>query len=452
MPYARTRRAPARSSNKRRPATRTRAARAPARKTVRRRSTTRRASKRMSGSAGGWRASVARAGGKLLDTAVNSGASALVKAISGFGDYDVKENSLIHNRDAVPQFTNDGRVTKVAHREFVQDIQGSVFFNPGQFNINPANSDLFPWLSQVAANYEQYVVQGMIFEFKTTSGAALASNNTTLGTVVGAVQYNSLSQKFVNKQQMENYEFAQSTVPSSSMIIPVECDPSQTQVGGILNCRNPANSALNADPRLYDIGNFTIATVGMQSNLSTVGELWVSYEVVFLKPRLGGITNATDFYQLVSATNWNNASQPFGPGNIPIVPSKNNWGFTQIGRTSGIGHIYFDPSFIGVVQVTFQLVNSGAITAAVIQSPSLVIPTGSTGNFVDVTPELNPGGQNGGENGCLYTGTAGYTNAFSGTLTWSVYVKCLGGVQDSTGPQPGNQPEIRFQDGSNYAQ
>jgi len=40
-----------------------------------------------------------------------------------------------------------------------------------------------------------------------------------------------------------------------------------------------------ADPRFYDLGLFQIATSGMQSGY-VVGELWVSYDIVFRKPRI----------------------------------------------------------------------------------------------------------------------------------------------------------------------
>ena len=48
--------------------------------------------------------------------------------------------------------------------------------------------------------------------------------------------------------------------------------------------RNSAVPA-NADARLYDLGTFSIATVGMQADSGVAGELWCTFEVELLKPK-----------------------------------------------------------------------------------------------------------------------------------------------------------------------
>ena len=91
---------------------------------------------------------------------------------------------------------------------------------------------------------------------------------------------------------MENYEFAQSSVPSSSVMHPIECDPSQTAGQGLFYVDNDGYSS-SADPRLYNVGKFNIATVGMQA-AATIGELWVTYKICFLKPKLQGSATVAD--------------------------------------------------------------------------------------------------------------------------------------------------------------
>jgi hypothetical protein len=135
------------------------------------------------------------AGGQIGQV-LGQGAHALTKTITGFGDYQVKKNALVYNVDAVPEFSNDKRCTIVTHREMICDIQGSTNFSSQVFRINPAIATTFPWLSSIAGNYEQYVIQGLVFEFKSTSAYALSSSNAALGTVIMATQYNSLSPAF----------------------------------------------------------------------------------------------------------------------------------------------------------------------------------------------------------------------------------------------------------------
>jgi uncharacterized membrane protein len=232
----------------------------------------------------------------------------LTKTITGFGDYQVKKNALVYNVDAVPEFSNDKRCTIVTHREMICDIQGSTNFSSQVFRINPAIATTFPWLSSIAGNYEQYVIQGLVFEFKSTSAYALSSSNAALGTVIMATQYNSLSPAFTNKQQMENYEFAQSSTPVHSLLHACECDPSQTANQGLFYVNNPNDQ--DGDARLYDLGRFTIATQGMQATGYNLGELWVSYKICLLKPKLVGVQNVADWFQLDYANI--TPSLPFG--------------------------------------------------------------------------------------------------------------------------------------------
>ena len=62
-------------------------------------------------------------------------------------------------------------------------------FKIDSYLINAANPKTFPWLSQIAANYEQYDIEGMVF-----SADALNSTKTALGTVMMATQYDVLDE------------------------------------------------------------------------------------------------------------------------------------------------------------------------------------------------------------------------------------------------------------------
>lgn len=295
--------------------------------------------------------------GNALGSVVGQGAQSLVKRISGFGDYNVTKNSLVYNQDAVPEFSvNNERCTMITHREFIQDIRSGptlsgsgTLFNSQTFRINPSIAETFPWLSSIADNYEQYVVQGMVFEYKTTSATAVSSTNTALGTVILATQYNSLSNDFTNKQQMENYEFSQSGCPSQSILHPIECDPLQTQCGGIFNMYVPGSTS--GDIRLYDIGRFTIATVGQQAANTVLGELWVSYKICALKPRITGVTEAADHWNLDAATVAE--ALPLGTYTLASLSTSSS-SYAQAGAfTTLISNTAFtiNPSFFGTICV-----------------------------------------------------------------------------------------------------
>jgi hypothetical protein len=202
--------------------------------------------------------------------------------ITGMGAYKVNRNSLMTNCGP-PVFGNAGSGTIINHREFIQDVTGTTAFTLQSFPVNPGQFQSYPWLSTIAANYEEYEVLGQVYEYKPTCATAVASTNTALGTVIFATNYDALDAQFMNKQQMEAYEFSTSCTPFEHMIHPLECDP-RVNVLHDLYIRTGSVPS-NADARFYDIGNFQVATVGMQAS-NVVGELWVSYHVRLIKPRI----------------------------------------------------------------------------------------------------------------------------------------------------------------------
>lgn len=210
--------------------------------------------------------------------------SVMGSSIRGFGAYSGIRG--LRQGTSPPSVRNSPYGTIVRHREYIGDVPSSAAFVIAALSINPGLPGTFPWLSQVAENFEEWVPRGIIFEYKTMSSNAVVSTNANaaLGTVIMATEYNVANPVFGNKQQMENYEWATSADPSRTQIHPVECSKSQNPLGTFF-VRTTANPA-GTDLRFYDLGLFQIASQGMQSNQTLIGELWVSYEIELRKPRI----------------------------------------------------------------------------------------------------------------------------------------------------------------------
>jgi len=257
--------------------------------------------------------------GSKIGSFIGDGAQKIFKAITGLGEYTVNDNSLLKGGLDPPEIMNSyskGAVI-VKHREYIADITASTAFTIVQYPLNPGLFITFPWLAQVASNYEQYTLRGMIFEFKSTSSDAVLSTNATnaLGSVIMATQYNVYNPVFPDKVTMENYEFSNSSKPSQSFFHPIECMPSQSPLSELYVRTNPSSSTLpsGADLRLYDFGNFSIATQGQQANTGVLGELWCTYEIELYKPKnVGalGLELLTDHYQIALASNPNPLGTP----------------------------------------------------------------------------------------------------------------------------------------------
>nr|QKV51180.1 putative capsid protein [Crucivirus sp.] len=214
--------------------------------------------------------------------ALGAKAGDLMSTVLGMGAYSLNHNSLV-GASAVPVMHSARDGVRVRHREFICNISSSSTFSNTTFSINPGMNETFPWLSAMAQNFEQYKFDGLLFEFVSTSADALNSTNTALGAIIMAAEYNATQPAYINKQQMENSWFAMSSRPSACQIMPIECDPQENPLK-IMYIRT-GDIAANQDLRMYDLGNFQIASVGSQA-IAVVGELWATYDVVLYKPQL----------------------------------------------------------------------------------------------------------------------------------------------------------------------
>jgi len=224
-------------------------------------------------------------------------------------------------RPNVSRATNgDVRVT---HREYIQDISGSVAFADSQLSCNPGLATTFPWLSKLAAQYESYSFENLSFEFETTSPT------TATGTVLLAVDYDASDAAPANKTQIMSYRNCVRSPPWSSC-----CNSSLREDLHKLKSNFVRSGALaaNQDVKLYDVGTFNVATQG-QANTNAVGELYVSYDVLLMTPQLDPAANIVS--SLFSGTT--NAA-PFSAktGSVPATvastgttTSVSTWTFTQ---------------------------------------------------------------------------------------------------------------------------
>jgi hypothetical protein len=227
--------------------------------------------------------------GRGIGGFLGGAAGSLLGKIFGMGAYTVKSNTLMSVLNGgPPSFGNtDGSIT-VKRREYVTDVigaGGAAFSLNLSYYINPSNSALFPFLSQLSQNFEEYEFKGLIFEFNTTSGSVTTSQS--LGTIIMSTNYDPLDANFGSKQEMEGYMFTTSVVPCNSCIHPVECAPKDATAKNLFVVPQTGLPA-NADLRLYHKGTFQLANAGVPANTS-IGELWVSYDVVLRVPKVNPI-------------------------------------------------------------------------------------------------------------------------------------------------------------------
>jgi len=285
--------------------------------------------------------------------------SAFNKAV-GLGAYSVLKNSLMTTDtvNPVPVVHSDSTGVRVFHREFIQNISSTTAFTNTLFNVNPGLSATFPWLSNLAVNFEQYRFNGLIFYYRSTSADALNSTNTALGVVIMAADYNSSAPAFGSKVQMEQSMWCVSDKPACDQMAPIECSPAMNS-SGVYYLRQGAVPS-TASILNYDLCSFQVATAGSQA-AAVVGELWVTYDVELIKPQLlyGAPSNSFSAHYTLSGIT---SALPLGTGNVAAY---DNIGLVL--STSATSTITF-PTFVGgrFLIAYEQIGNAAAVVAPAI--------------------------------------------------------------------------------------
>jgi hypothetical protein len=276
--------------------------------------------------------------GRQVGSYIGSKLSKLV----GSGDYEVSEptstNSLfpksgMKQTTALASFGNNKDGVRMKHREFIGDLKAGVqnSFSVTPFPLNPGLVQVFPFLAAIANNFEEYQFHGLVFEFVTnTSPYSTVSN---MGSIVMAAQYDAYNTPYVSKLQMENSDYAVSSIPHRNMMYGFEC---ANHVQPYYYVRS---GTVSQPINLTDIGTFY---VGVQNTTafaegSVLGELWITYDVELLRPRLV-------------------------PSLVPQVPNRMHWsGYQVTAGTSAFTPKFSDPP--STLNQVFR--KSGAIFATV---------------------------------------------------------------------------------------
>lgn len=257
----------------------------------------------------------------------------------------------------IPKVNNGSREkTLVGHCEYFADLYSGNFTvdSPDAtdlkidiYRLNPCNPDLFPWLAQVAANYQEYEVRGILVIFKTTSSDL--STTLSLGTIIMAAEYNCLAEAPSSKVEMENMENAGSTKPSASLIMPIECARANNVTSHLYV--GPLGGEQTGDLRLYDLCNIYIATQGIPKENVPLGELWISYEIDLIKPRIYTMPVVQKFLSWSAAFTGAINSSPIGVDEDSFVVDEGSSPDFEVGSVAvvddGDVHYIQFPNIIG---------------------------------------------------------------------------------------------------------
>lgn len=238
--------------------------------------------------------SLAGAPGSAIGSAVGQRLGKQFAQITGVGDYFLHDGTRIGSpftskTPTLRSSINNNSVT-VSRSEYITDIYSgtgspATGFKNQSFAINAglptADGGIFSWLPIVASGFQQYRFKQLIFEFRSTSGNAISSTNSSLGTIIMSANYDSTLPPYTTKTEALNSQWAVSGGTDKSILFPVECRPREVKERWYDVRGQPIKS--NQNIAIYDLANFQIATQGVQEEEQNLGELWVSYTVELTK-------------------------------------------------------------------------------------------------------------------------------------------------------------------------
>lgn len=254
---------------------------------------------------------------------IGKAATGLVKRYTGYGAYSKVGNGGMTGNQT-PSIRNGGAedgCIVISHKEYLGEVKSSTDGNMAvaAYNINPGNENTFPFLSQIARNFQEYRLEGLMFMFRSMYADATAISQTAgtpatnaQGSVIMATQYDPTENPPQTKQELVNLEFAQTAKPSETMSHFVECAKGSSPLTNLYIATSPESQT--GDERFYNFGTFNIATLGVPALGATLGELWVSYQVRLYKPKLTLDDSTRDryFYWGINGTDVATAAAPFG--------------------------------------------------------------------------------------------------------------------------------------------
>lgn len=261
----------------------------------------------------------------------------------------------------------------VSHRERLSDVfaPADSGFHQDVFTVSPGIEKTFPWLSQIAANYEEYELMQCVFEY---DGHSLVGINDTLevqGSLCMATQMNVKDKAFRDRHEMERFPHASKCAQHGSMAHGVECDPRKITGDGHRYIRM-GGLAKDEDARDFDHAKFTLGQYNTPTELfgKEIGQLFVFYTVKLIKPKISSgrgdaISTFRSFCSAPVSTRAfgrlaNDTAQDAGNG--MQVAARNSLPMTPTYDSSNDLVMTFDPYVSGTFRITATLKTQSEIS------------------------------------------------------------------------------------------
>ncbi|APG76195.1 hypothetical protein 3 [Beihai tombus-like virus 4] len=179
-----------------------------------------------------------------------------------------------------PQTTPAGAgAIRVRHREFIKNITSEHTFENGvlELGINAGDTEMFPWLSNIANGYERYCVNSMSISYEPFV------STTESGAVIMQVDYDPADEPPISKSHMLNSLGA--TRSAVWMRSAMALNRKELSYDDHLFVRHAVRAGFSENLKLYDVGTVFIALTDVPAPTTlSYGEVWVTYDITLMVP------------------------------------------------------------------------------------------------------------------------------------------------------------------------
>lgn len=171
---------------------------------------------------------------------------------------------------------NPDQSTLLRRREYVGDIPGSVTFATTGYNFNPGLANLFPWASQFANSYDEYVVTNVSFIYEPEQASSAT------GSVILSFDYDASDAAPVDKVSALETKDSVRSAPWTPSRLTLAASDLKHRCAEALFTRSA--TVPSTDIKTYDLGVLYVSTVG-QASTAICGELWIEYTIQLRVPQ-----------------------------------------------------------------------------------------------------------------------------------------------------------------------
>jgi hypothetical protein len=300
------------------------------------------------------------------------------RVIKGKGDYTIARGAAsMRYASNIPKMHSSQGVTNIKNSEFTgivvygnSNLDPDPAFTVHTRFINAGNVELFPWLGEVAVDFQQYRFKGLAFEYRPTSGEGITGANPPIGSVTMSTVYDVYRDDPTTLAQQRTEQYVNTCKPSHSMIHGVECSSKNLD----FTLQRVATSFSrtdfsHGDQRFMHMGNLSISVSGTTQPFNglvalpglPLGEIWASYDVDLSLPTTLnlGIPSGLNLFR-VECSGVNNSiglgdvnnQVPFGDFNQLAYPILDTLGVTPLlGYKRAVAGSSFSPTAVNAFKI-----------------------------------------------------------------------------------------------------